>query len=183
MRRLVLLLTLCFSSPGGIAVASGADPRDLMPSERVVGGGFKTVRTSILSPARVVENQSDVAASDVASASVREFRRRTRAGVAETAFVSAYVFTSRRVAKAYFADATETFPAKDEIATETIGEATAVRRNRYSDDARRWHNLQLLYVDRYEVWQVTVARERSTRRPFVETAFGIARRIAARNRG
>ena len=181
MRRLVLLLTLCLSAPAGIAVASGADPRDLMPSERVVGGGFQTVRTSILSPARVVENQPDVAASDVASASVREFRRRTRAGVAETAFVSAYVFTSRRAAKAYFAHATETFPAKDEIAAEIMGEATAVRRNRYSDGARRWHNLQLLSVDRYEVWQVTVARERSTRRPFVETAVGIARRIAARN--
>jgi hypothetical protein len=96
-----------------IAVASGADAHDLMPSERTVGGGFQTVRTSILSPARVVENQSDVAASDVASASVREFRRRTKAGVAETAYVSAYVFTSRRVAKAYFADATETFPAKE----------------------------------------------------------------------
>jgi len=180
MRRLVLLLTLCLSPTADIALAHRSEALDLMPSERVVSGDFQTVRTSSLSPAQVVENRSEVAASDVASASVCQFRRRTKAGVAETAFVSAFVFKSRRAARAYFADATRPFAAKDEVATERVGEATAARRNRYSDGARQLQNLQLLYVDRDVVWQVTVARESSTRRPFVETTVGIARRIAAR---
>ncbi|CAA9477832.1 MAG: hypothetical protein AVDCRST_MAG53-447 [uncultured Solirubrobacteraceae bacterium] len=174
-RLLVLCLALVLTVPA-VAAASG----ERLPSTSVLGGGFKTVKTFDIPASSVVKFQPGVAASSVASASVREFRRRTRAKVTETAFVGVYVFKDPGASSAYFNGATSTFSGAGSVATEKIGEASAARRSTYSIDDRRKRSVQLLYLKGNEVWEVSVVRARSKPRPSVGTVVGIARRNAAR---